>query len=105
MDTIKTGKKTLDEIGMKNYVLFGNKIDKKEWQISTEEFKKYVEENNMNYQETSCITKEGIIECFSYFINDLYFKIKNGIDNNINIKKKKTKKDSNNSDKKGKNNK
>ena len=92
---------------MKNYVLFGNKIDrpKEEWKISTEEAQKYAEENDMNYYETSCITREGIIEGFSYFVDKIYYKIESEIYNKINIKNKETKKDSNDLEKKDQNNK
>ena len=96
-ENIQSWKLSLDEIGIKNYVLFGNKIDmpKDEWKITTEEAKKYAQENNMAYFETSCKTREGIEEGFSYFANELYEKLENPNSNNIQLKKKGTAHESN----------
>ncbi len=76
-------------------------------QIDTEEVKKFAQENNMTYFEASCVTREGIEEGFSYFANELYEKLEKEkiINNNIEIKNNKTKKDSNSKGNKGKNNK
>ena len=67
-------------------VLFGNKIDrdKNEWQVTREEAKKFAEERNLTYFETSAKTKEGINEGFSYIVNEAYEKIKaNSNTNNV----------------------
>ena len=58
-------------------ILLGNKADinKEEWQVSSEEAKKYAEKLNLKYFETSAKTKQGINEGFSYIINDAYDKI------------------------------
>ena len=59
-------------------VLFGNKIDrnKDEWEVTQEEAKKFAEERNLTYFETSAKTKEGLKEGFSYIVNEAYEKIK-----------------------------
>ena len=66
-------------------VLFGNKIDrnKDEWEVTQEEAKKFAEERNLTYFETSAKTKEGLKEGFSYIVNEAYEKIK-GNSNTIN---------------------
>ena len=94
----------LNEIGIKNYIIFGNKIDlpKNQWEIKSEEAKKYAQENNIAYFETSCKTREGIDEGFSYFANELYEKLIDKNSNNINIKKEEKLHESNCAGKKNK---
>lgn len=55
-------------------VLFGNKIDKEKdkWEVTSEEAKKFAEENNLAYFEISAKTKQGINEGFSYIIEETY---------------------------------
>ena len=94
----------IDEIGIKDYIIFGNKIDlpKSQWKVKTEEAKKYAQENNIAYFETSCKTREGIDEGFSYFANELYERITNKDSNKINLKKKEIQHESNCAGKKNK---
>ena len=56
-------------------VLFGNKADLTEKrQVSSEEAKKYAEENGLIYFETSAKTNQGINEGFAYIANQAYKK-------------------------------
>ena len=74
-------------------VLFGNKADlKDQWQISSEEAKKYAEENKLIYFETSAKTKQGINEGFSYIANQAYKIVEQKLNKNIIIGKDKRKK-------------
>ena len=74
-------------------VLFGNKADlKDQWQITSEEAKKYAEENKLIYFETSAKTKQGINEGFSYIANQTYKIIEQKLNKNIIIGKDKRKK-------------
>ena len=68
-------------------VLFGNKIDrdKDEWEVTKEEAKKFAEERNLTYFETSAKTKEGLKEGFSYIVNEAYEKIKGNSNANNNV--------------------
>jgi len=68
-------------------VLFGNKIDrnKDEWEVTREEAKKFAEERNLTYFETSAKTKEGLKEGFSYIVNEAYEKIKGNSNANNNV--------------------
>ena len=68
-------------------VLFGNKIDrdKDEWEVTQEEAKKFAEERNLTYFETSAKTKEGLKEGFSYIVNEAYEKIKGNSNVNNNV--------------------
>jgi small GTP-binding protein len=68
-------------------VLFGNKIDrdKDEWEVTQEEAKKFAEERNLTYFETSAKTKEGFKEGFSYIVNEAYEKIKGNSNTNNNV--------------------
>ena len=68
-------------------VLFGNKIDrdKDEWEVTQEEAKKFAEERNLTYFETSAKTKEGLKEGFSYIVNEAYEKIKGNSNANNNV--------------------
>ena len=66
-------------------VLFGNKIDidKNKWQVTEEEIKKFAQEKNLAYFQTSALTKEGIHEGFDYIVNETYNKAKGITNNNI----------------------
>ena len=65
-------------------VLFGNKADLKDkWEITTEEAKKYAEDNKLVYFETSAKTKQGIFEGFSYIANQTYKRAKQKMNQNI----------------------
>ena len=56
-------------------VLFGNKADLTEKrQVSSEEAKKYAEDNKLVYFETSAKTNQGINEGFAYIANQAYKK-------------------------------
>ena len=73
-------------------VLFGNKADLTEKrQVTSEEAKKYAEDNKLVYFETSAKTKQGIIEGIAYIANQAYKKaeqkLKSGKSKNIVIKK------------------
>ena len=103
-DNIPSWINQLDEIGIKNYVIFGNKIDfpENEWKIKTEEAKKFAQENNIAYFETSCKTREGLEEGFSYLANELYENLSNENSNKINLTKKEIRHESNCASKKNK---
>ena len=78
-------------------VLFGNKSDLKEERVvSSEEAKKYAEENKLIYFETSAKTSTGIKEGFAYIANQAYKKaeqkLKKDEEENIVIGKNKPKK-------------
>ena len=66
-------------------VLFGNKIDidKSKWEVSEEEIKKFAEEKNLVYFETSALSKKGINEGFDYIVNEAYEKAKGLTNKNI----------------------
>ena len=74
-------------------VLFGNKADypKDKWEVTSEEAKKYAEDNKLVYFETSAKTKQGIIEGIAYIAHQAYKKaeqkLKSGKSKNILIKK------------------
>ena len=73
-------------------VLFGNKADLTEKrQVTSEEAKKYAEDNKLVYFETSAKTKQGIVEGIAYIANQAYKKaeqkLKSGKSKNIVIKK------------------
>ena len=74
-------------------VLFGNKADypKDKWEVTSEEAKKYAEDNKLIYFETSAKTKQGIIEGIAYIANQAYKKaeqkLNSGKSKNIVIKK------------------
>ena len=74
-------------------VLFGNKADypKDKWEVTSEEAKKYAEDNKLVYFETSAKTKQGIIEGIAYIAHQAYKKaeqkLKSGKSKNIVIKK------------------
>ena len=74
-------------------VLFGNKADfpKEKWQVTSEEAKKYAEDNKLVYFETSAKTNQGINEGFAYIANQAYKKaeqkLNSGKSKNIEIGK------------------
>ena len=73
-------------------VLFGNKADLTEKrQVSSEEAKKYAEDNKLVYFETSAKTNQGINEGFAYIANQAYKKaeqkLNSGKSKNIEIGK------------------
>ena len=73
-------------------VLFGNKADLTEKrQVTSEEAKKYAEDNKLVYFETSAKTNQGINEGFSYIANQAYKKaeqkLKSGNSKNFEIGK------------------
>ena len=55
-------------------VLFGNKIDfqKKDWEVTIEEVKKYANKNKFSFFETSAKENKGIKEGFSFIANEAY---------------------------------
>ena len=55
------------------FLLVGNKCDlkKKQREVTTEEAKKYAEDNNMKFFEVSAKTGEGINDMFNYIISEL----------------------------------
>ena len=66
-------------------VLFGNKIDLDQSlrQVTPEEIKKFCNEKNLTYFETSAKTKQGINDGFNYIVNEAYEKAQGFIDTNI----------------------
>ena len=73
-------------------VLFGNKADLTEKrQVTSEEAKKYAEDNKLVYFETSAKTNQGINEGFAYIANQAYKKaeqkLNSGKSKNIEIGK------------------
>jgi small GTP-binding protein len=73
-------------------VLFGNKIDldQKLREVTPEEIKKFCQEKNLSYFETSAKTKKGVKEGFSHIVNEAVDRIQalvpdnnNKNDNNI----------------------
>ena len=82
-----------DNLNNPYIVLFGNKADlKDQWEITSEEAKKYAEENKLIYFETSAKTKQGIKEGFSYIANQAYKIVEQKLNKNIIIGKDKRKK-------------
>ena len=65
-------------------ILLGNKSDKAdERQVKYEEAKKFADENNLLYFETSVIDMQNINEAFNFMINEI-LKSKNIENNNLN---------------------
>jgi len=91
LETIK------EEMPEPNLILFGNKIDLENREVSFEEAEKYANKNNLKYFETSAKLNKGINEGFEYIINDSYKKAEdkanknNIVITNKNIGKKKEK--------------
>mgnify|MGYP003571493436 CR=1 FL=1 len=63
-------------MGEKVLILVGNKIDKEERQVSSEEATNFAKNNNMKYFETSAKTGTGIKEAFNALYQDVYIKCK-----------------------------
>ena len=91
LETIK------EEMTEPNLILFGNKIDLENREVSFEDAEKYANKNNLKYFETSAKLNKGINEGFEYIINDSYKKAEdkanknNIVITNKNIGKKKEK--------------
>ena len=90
LETIK------EEMPEPNLILFGNKIDLENREVSFEDAEKYANKNNLKYFETSAKLHKGINEGFEYIINDSYKKAEDKANKNIvitnkNIGKKKEK--------------
>ena len=90
LETIK------EEMPEPNLILFGNKIDLENREVSFEDAEKYANKNNLKYFETSAKLNKGINEGFEYIINDSYKKAEDKANKNIvitnkNIGKKKEK--------------
>ena len=77
-----------DNLTNPNLVLFGNKADLNDREVTENEAKKYAKKNNLEYFETSAKTKQGLNEGFSYFINDIYDKAVANNNNNDDDKNK-----------------
>ena len=82
-----TNKKSFDNIYMwmeeikknvenPNVILFANKVDieKSKWEVTIEEAQQLAEKMQIPLFETSAKTKQGIMEGFSYIVNDSYDK-------------------------------
>lgn len=52
-------------------ILIGNKVDESDRQVSSEEVKKYAEDNYFPYFETSAKDGTGIEEAMQHLIQDL----------------------------------
>ena len=78
-------KENFKEIGI---VLFGNKcdLDKNKWKVTEEQVKKFVEENNLIYFQTSAKTRENIDKGFEEIANQAY-DLYDGKTNGITLKK------------------
>ena len=87
LETIK------EEMTEPNLILFGNKIDLENRQVSKEEAEKYANKNNLKYFETSAKLSKGIDEGFDYIINDSYKKAEEKANKNIVIGKNNNKKE------------
>ena len=91
LETIK------EEMPEPNLILFGNKIDLENREVSFEDAEKYANKNNLKYFETSAKLNKGINEGFEFIINDSYKKAEdkanknNIVITNKNIGKKKEK--------------
>ena len=67
-------------------VLFWNTADLKDkYQITSEEAKKYAEENKLMYFETSAKTNQGINEGFSYIVDQAYKRAEQKLNEKRNI--------------------
>ena len=80
-----------DNLSNPNLVLFGNKADLPDRQVTESEARKYAKKMNLEYFETSAKTKKGLNEGFSYLVNDIYDKTASKGDdksNKIDLKKK-----------------
>ena len=82
LETIK------EEMPEPNLILFGNKIDLENREVSFEDAEKYANKNNLKYFETSAKLNKGINEGFEYIINDSYKKAEDKANKNIVITNK-----------------
>ena len=86
----------LEDEEIKAYAIFGNKSDMVDnRKIKFEEAQCMAKKLGLAYFETSCKTREGIEEGFTYVVNEIYEKLENQRINKINLKEKETKKVSN----------
>ena len=74
-----------EELLEPNLILFGNKIDLDNRQVTKEEAEKYAKKLNMAYFETSAKLAKGITEGFDFIINDTYSKVEGKEQKNIKI--------------------
>ena len=99
-DNIQEWKNKIDDEGIKSYAIFGNKSDyeKDKWEITKEEAENIAAKLGLAYFETSCVTRKGIDEGFTYVVNEVYENLENKNDkedNKINLNNKEVNKDSN----------
>ena len=69
-------------------VLVGNKCDKEERQVSTEQGQKLADEKGIKFFETSAKTNENVKEMFEYLTNEIFRNYEEK-EESINIKKAK----------------
>lgn len=74
-----------EELEEPNLILFGNKIDIENRDVTEDEAKSYAKKMNLIYFETSAKLSKGIKEGFKYFINDTYKKVEGKENQNIKI--------------------
>jgi Ras-related protein Rab-11A len=67
-------KEIKDNLSNPHLVLFGNKADLPNREVTENEAKKYAKKMNLEYFETSAKTKQGLNNGFSYLVNDIYDK-------------------------------
>ena len=82
-----------DNLANPNLVLFGNKADLPDRQVTESDARKYAKKMNLEYFETSAKTKQGLNEGFSFLVNDIYDKTiekddEKNVKNKIDLKKK-----------------
>ena len=80
--------KWVEEVKIQNenakFLLVGNKLDlEEERDVSTEDAKKYAEENNIGFIEVSAKTGDGIKDMFEYIISELLEDMKKEENKNI----------------------
>ena len=84
---LKDVKNATDKVSI---ILFGNKCELENREVTKEEAEKFAKENNIPYIETSAKSKINIDEGFSMVVNDAY--IKYGETSRLALKRKKKKK-------------
>ena len=82
-----------DNLANPNLVLFGNKADLPDRQVTESDARKYAKKMNLEYFETSAKTKQGLNEGFSFLVNDIYDKTiekddEKNVKSKIDLKKK-----------------